>query len=345
MSLTTNGKNYIAQKFGTSNCFVLTGLTWTAVASDGTQVTENGGTASIIGRLVTTSVYASIIINNVTYTYAQMKTANDNTDMTLTDAQWIAANDGSPAGEAQYCFTCTPNWKCETPLNGYKSDGCGNRILDPTCNPITTGSINFTSSPSGANITLDGNNTGKVTDTTIQNVTTGTHLYVLTKNGYKDKSGQTTVTANATSNVSETLELLTTNEKITLNDSFTNYNCYGFTIPLETFECSQETKKVYAIYSTGDCNSIPSTNFFIWYRWNIISLSWEQFIQTPPLSTTNGFCNTEASLPCGYMYKAMYATTEKIFTIQKQIIGGMSLASVATIALIGLGIVISAIKK
>ena len=31
---------------------------------------------------------------------------------------------------------CTPDWKCETPLNGYSSDGCGNRRQDSNCNEI-----------------------------------------------------------------------------------------------------------------------------------------------------------------------------------------------------------------
>lgn len=31
---------------------------------------------------------------------------------------------------------CVPNWKCELPLNGYESDGCGNRRLNPECNII-----------------------------------------------------------------------------------------------------------------------------------------------------------------------------------------------------------------
>lgn len=29
---------------------------------------------------------------------------------------------------------CVPNWVCEIPLNGYESDGCGNRRLNSTCN-------------------------------------------------------------------------------------------------------------------------------------------------------------------------------------------------------------------
>ncbi len=32
--------------------------------------------------------------------------------------------------------SCVPNWQCETPLNGYENDGCGNRRLNTACNPI-----------------------------------------------------------------------------------------------------------------------------------------------------------------------------------------------------------------
>jgi len=39
---------------------------------------------------------------------------------------------------------CTPLWKCEIPLNGYKNDGCGNRILDSECNPCISSQCNFT---------------------------------------------------------------------------------------------------------------------------------------------------------------------------------------------------------
>jgi hypothetical protein len=112
-ALTTNGKNYIAQNFGISNGYSSSGLSWTAVANDDTTVNESGGTASIVARLVTTSVYKRIDLTAPrigSYTYVNLKQANDNTDVVLTDAQWVAANDGSPAGEAQYYYICvTPS--------------------------------------------------------------------------------------------------------------------------------------------------------------------------------------------------------------------------------------------
>lgn len=106
MTLTTNGKNYIAQELGIGNCNVSSGLSWIAVATDGSTVSESGGTASIVGRLVTTAVYARIDLTSPkvkSYYYSDLKAANGGTDVTLSDAQWVAANDGSPTGEAQYC--------------------------------------------------------------------------------------------------------------------------------------------------------------------------------------------------------------------------------------------------
>lgn len=103
MALTTNGKNYIARELGIGNCFVSSGLSWTAVATDGATVNESGGTASIVSRLVTTSVYKRIDLTSPrvkTYYYSDLKAANDGIDVILYDAQWVAAN--------SYCASATP---------------------------------------------------------------------------------------------------------------------------------------------------------------------------------------------------------------------------------------------
>jgi hypothetical protein len=178
MTLTANGKNYIAQNFGISNCYSSSGLSWTAVANDDTTVNESGGTASIVARLVTTSVYKRIDLTaprTGSYTYVNLKQGNDNTDVVLTDAQWVAANDGSPAGEAQYCSV------------------------------VTTGSISFSSTPSGADIYLDGTLQTTKTPSTITSVSAGSHTYILRLTGYNDSTGTITVTAGLTAAVSVTL--------------------------------------------------------------------------------------------------------------------------------------------
>ncbi len=192
MTLTANGKNYIAQNFGISNCCVATGLSWTAVANDGSTVNESGGTASIVARLVTTSVYQRIDLTaprTGSYTYAALKQANDNTDVTLTDAQWVAANDGSPSGEAQYCYT------------------------------VTTGSISFASTPSGADIYLDGTLQTVKTPATITGVSAGSHAYTLRLSGYNDATGTVTVTTGQTASVSVTLTPVVTTGSISFSST------------------------------------------------------------------------------------------------------------------------------
>ena len=109
MTLTVNGKNYISEKFGDINkCFVSTGLFWSYLGTDSIVYNETGGTAQIVSRLVMTSLVQSLTTGGQTYTYSMLKTANDNTDVTLPDAQYIALNDGDPIGEAQYCYVCQP---------------------------------------------------------------------------------------------------------------------------------------------------------------------------------------------------------------------------------------------
>ena len=70
---------------------------------------------------------------------------------------------------------------------------------------VTTGSIQVSSSPTGAKIYLDGADTGKVTNTTLTNIAAGSHTVKLTKDGYSDKEQSVSVTAGQTSTVDLTL--------------------------------------------------------------------------------------------------------------------------------------------
>jgi len=110
MTLTENGKNYIATTFGfgTNKCYVGSGLSWSYLGTDNQSYNETGGTAQIVSRLIVTSLVQSITYNGQNYTYAALKAANDNTDLTVSDAQWIAQNDGDIEGEPQYCSTSAP---------------------------------------------------------------------------------------------------------------------------------------------------------------------------------------------------------------------------------------------
>lgn len=102
MTLTTNGKNWIANTFGSGGCYVASGLSWVYRGIDGVDYSETGATSQIVSRLVS-SLVQYVTFGGVNYTYSNLKTNNDNTDADLNDALWIAQNDGSPSGEAQYC--------------------------------------------------------------------------------------------------------------------------------------------------------------------------------------------------------------------------------------------------
>lgn len=79
------------------------------------------------------------------------------------------------------------------PVNalGY-SEGPGKTVSVEKINSaeksVKPGSISIISSPSGAFVFLDGNDTGKKTPTTLQGVTAGTHTILCKKTGFIDKS-------------------------------------------------------------------------------------------------------------------------------------------------------------
>jgi len=161
MTVTDNGRNYIATNFGIGNCFVSTGLTWTAVDINDATVDESGGTAQIVARLLTPVVYKEIRVLTPatqagTYTYQQLISANDGQIITVPEvSSEISQHDGDPVTEDQFCIaTCVPDWQCESPLSGYEFDGCGNRRLNPACNPQEgdkdyAGTYEFIGPPSG----------------------------------------------------------------------------------------------------------------------------------------------------------------------------------------------------
>ena len=159
MTLTTNGKNYIANNFGINSCFSGSGLTWIPVDINNiVGAPETGSTAQIVARLITTAIYKEIRVTVPaaqagTYTNALLIAANDEQIINSTDITFINTNDGAPVGEPQYCIgACVPLWQCEIPLNGYESDGCGNRRLNTACDPAApgrAGTYEFIGPPSG----------------------------------------------------------------------------------------------------------------------------------------------------------------------------------------------------
>lgn len=95
---------------------------------------------------------------------------------------------------------CVSNWQCELPLNGYESDGCDNRRLNPICN-ITLGDAQIMSTPTGARIYIDNIDTGLSTPVTILDLISGSHTYKLTLTGYVDATGMFNIVAEQTTPV------------------------------------------------------------------------------------------------------------------------------------------------
>jgi len=107
--LTNKGIRYICQYFGDVNhCCINAGLSWTYLGTDNVTYSESGGTSQIVARLVMTSLVQSLTMINPargTFTYAQLKAANENNDITLDDAKELLNHD-EPA-EVQWCLNLT----------------------------------------------------------------------------------------------------------------------------------------------------------------------------------------------------------------------------------------------
>jgi len=87
-------------------------------------------------------------------------------------------------------------------LMGKSSDGGSNGNGTPV--PVY-GSIQVNSSPTGAQVFLDGSDTGHTTNTTLTDVSPGSHTVSLIKEGYEDEQASVSVTAGQTATVSVTL--------------------------------------------------------------------------------------------------------------------------------------------
>jgi len=83
-------------------------------------------------------------------------------------------------------------------LAGKKGNGGGNGA------PVT-GNIQVNSTPTGAQVFLDGNNTGQATNCTLTDVSPGSHTVKLVMGGYEDEQMSVSVTAGLTATVSVTL--------------------------------------------------------------------------------------------------------------------------------------------
>jgi hypothetical protein len=82
---------------------------------------------------------------------------------------------------------------------------CEDSTTDPG-GEVTTGTLFVQSTPAGAQIWVDGSNSGKVTPDSVKNLSAGTHSLTLKLDGYKD-SVQTGITITAGSTTQRTITL------------------------------------------------------------------------------------------------------------------------------------------
>jgi hypothetical protein len=88
------------------------------------------------------------------------------------------------------------------------------------------GNISVSSLPTGAAVLLDGINTGTITPTIIESVSTGSHIILLRLTGYQDYTRSVTVSENTTSTVTATL----TSSTLAPNTIYINSNPTGATV-------------------------------------------------------------------------------------------------------------------
>ena len=96
-----------------------------------------------------------------------------------------------------------------------------------TLTPVaTTGSISFSSTPSGADIYIDSTLQTAKTPATITGVSAGSHTYRLSLTGYNDAAGTVTVTVGQTAAVSVTLTQVVTTGSISFASNPSGANIY-----------------------------------------------------------------------------------------------------------------------
>lgn len=166
ITLTTTSKNWLALNAGlntpgVSNCFSSTGISYTD--PDGTL--RSGGTGDVLNAFYVAHLIGHDTTQIIANTdYNGFKVINSATDIGLDDVNFAYANDGH-AGPA-YC--------------------------------VPLGNASFTSGPTNARIWIDGSDTGAYTPSTIINLLTGTHDYRLVLAGYRDATGNFSVTSGTT---------------------------------------------------------------------------------------------------------------------------------------------------
>ena len=120
-----------------------------------------------------------------------------------------------------------------------------------------TGSIQVNSTPTGAHVYLDGNDTGRTTDTTLTDVSPGSHTVKLVKEGYEDYQSVISITAGQTTTVNTNL----TKHTLTVNSpTSSTYWITGQDVEIRWGTNGSANFNVHAGPGTGLNPSYPGRN-------------------------------------------------------------------------------------
>ncbi len=201
MTLTKEGKDWLATYAGSNGCFQPSGISY----KDADGVSHTGSTGDVANALYVAHLVGKDDVEIVAgKSYSDFWSANGGNDLTLDDVGWVYGNDGDP-GEPQYCITATTTPTVSptvTPTPTWEP------ISPDECPPKESGyhCLTIESDPPGASIYIDGEDTYRLTPETFK-IREGIHTIKLTKKDYADY--ETTVTVYADRTVKYTLTKLT----------------------------------------------------------------------------------------------------------------------------------------
>ncbi len=203
-------------------------------------------TLLVVGAVVVVGVVALLLLK---------KKKKKEYTLTVTVGQGVQGNPSSGSTKYEEGTTVSYNYSLQSgytqltvTLDGNTVASSGTITMDRNhqLNAVSTqlGSINVTSTPTGANIFLDGVDTGQMTNAVIPNVIPGTHTIRLTLTGYNPAEQTVNVTAGQ-----ETLV------NITLNRSYTNVITINGKLGTKASGQDENTgQDAYQFYVGENCN-------------------------------------------------------------------------------------------
>jgi phage replication-related protein YjqB (UPF0714/DUF867 family) len=264
-------------------------------------------------NLTTPNTVYNVVPGTHTYTLS-LTGYNDVSDsITLTDAQTISVSKTLTSVYGNISFASTPSGaeifidntdtgqKTPSSVSGimegthsyklsttgyYDATGSVTVVGDQTSSVTETlvlkvGNVAFSSTPSGAEIFVDGMDTNHLTPATITNLTEGTHSYILKLSGYYDYMGSVTIVAAQTISISSTLMQMVGNVSI-------NSIPAGAEIFIDGVDTSQVTPATITNLTLGAHTYVVKLSCYADYSGTVNILAGQTINVTTPLTLLLG---------------------------------------------------------